>query len=149
MNDHEPTRPRSVEGRLARLIESTNDICAGDEHRREPLVERGEAHGLDRATAEQAYDIAVEEKLPPAYGIAVTAAGISVQSMETPPPDVRAAEAGEPDWVDRPPATGDADAERRMRQTFRRVRSVLAAAPTPRDAFEALAGESDLEIFDY
>lgn len=149
MSDHGTTPVPSVEGRLSRLIESADEICAGDEHRREPLVERGEAHGLSRATAERAYDIAVEEELPPALGIAVMAAGISVQPMDSPPPDVRATEPAQPEWVDRPPSDQDADYERRMRQTFRRVRSFLTDAPTPREAFAALAHEPDLETFDY
>jgi len=149
MRDHGATPAPSVEDRLTRLVESADAICAGDEHRREPLVERGEAHGLSRATAERAYDVAVEESLPPAFGIAVAAAGISVQPMDSPPPDVRVSDPAEPEWVDRPPEGREADYERRMRQTFRRVRAFITDAPTPREAFAAMAHEPDLETFDY
>jgi hypothetical protein len=141
--------PDGLEWRLDRLIETAGALCSDDEHRREPLVERGEDRGLSRELAEQAYDIAQEEQIPPAYGVAVVAAGISVATLESPAADVGATEAGEPEWVDRPPEPRDAEVERRLRQTFRRLRSLLTAAASPNDAFAALAREPDLEPFDY
>jgi hypothetical protein len=138
-----------LEDRLARLIETADDMCGGDEQRREPLVERAESRGVGRPLAERAYDLAVEERLPPAYGMAVAAAGVSVQPLDSPRPEVGAVESGEPDWVDEPPPPHDADVERRLRQTFRRVRSHLEETGTPRDAFAAFAREPDLESFDY
>ncbi len=141
--------PGGLGERLSRLLGMADAVCGDDEQRREPLVERGAAHGLSRPMAERAYDLAVEELVPPAYGIAVAAAGISVQPLESPEPDVGATSSGEPDWVDKPPPPDDADAERRLRQTLRRVRSHLADAPTPGEAFSALAREPDLETFDY
>lgn len=153
MTDHNDNEgagdPDRLETRLDRLMETAHELCSDDEHRREPLVERGEELGLKRELAEQAYDIAQEEQLPPAYGVAVAAAGISVAAMESATPDVGATEAGEPEWVDRPPEPHAAEVERRLRQTFRRLRSLLPAAPSPTDAFAALAREPDLEPFDY
>jgi hypothetical protein len=135
--------------RLARLVAMAGDVSGDDEQRREPLVERGEERGVSRGLAERAYDLAVEEHLPPAYGIAVVAAGVSVQPLDSPRPDVGATAGGEPDWVDPPPPAREADLERRLRQTFRRLRSHLEDAPTPRAALEGFAREPDLEPFDY
>lgn len=140
---------RSLDGRVSRLIESADDLCADDEHRREPLLQRADSLGVGRAVAERAYDLAVEEQLPPAYAIALAAAGVSVQPLESARPDVGATEPSEPEWVDRPPAPVQADQERRMRQTFRRVRSLLAESDSPRAALTAFAAEPDIEAFDY
>jgi hypothetical protein len=142
-------RAGSLGARLDELLESSDELCAGDEQRREPLIERARSRGLDRELAERAYDLAVDEGLPPAYGIAIAAAGISVQPLESPPPDVQAAEPTEPGWVDRPPPAKEAAREWRLRQTFRRVRSFLPDSATPRDTFAALASEPDLEPYDY
>jgi hypothetical protein len=153
-NEHEAggtpaSDPDRLEDRLARLIDTADAMCADNEMRREPLVERAEARGVERPVAERAYDLAMEERLPPAYGLAVTAAGVSVQPLDSPRPEVGTTASGEPAWVDTPPAAGEADIERRLRQTFRRVRSHLEEAPTPREAFSAFAREPDLESFDY
>jgi hypothetical protein len=145
-SDAEPDR---LAARLARLVETADALCANDEQRREPLVERAESHGLERGLAERAYDLALEEGLPPAFAIAVTAAGVSVQPLESPRPEVGTTTSGEPDWVDMPPPPHQADVERRLRQTFRRVRSRLEEATTPRDVLAAFAREPDLESFDY
>jgi hypothetical protein len=138
-----------LSGRITWLIATADELCGDAEERREPLLERGEAHGLERGTAERAYDLAVEERLPPAVGIAVVAAGLGVQPLESPRPDVASASSGEPDWVDAPPGRADAQLERRFRQTFRRIRSHLEGSVTPREAFMALARDPDLEAYDY
>jgi hypothetical protein len=139
----------ALAGRLERVPDLADFICGDDEHRREPLIERGEARGLARAKAERAYDLAVEERLPPGCGVAVAAAGVSVQPLESAPPDVGTASPGEPAWVDPPPPDREAAAERRLRQTLRRVRSHLEATGSPGAALRALAAEADLERFDY
>jgi hypothetical protein len=149
MTEHEPTRTKRLADRISELIESADELCRGEEHRREPLIERAERQGLSRATAERAYDLALEESIPPACGIAVTVTGISVQPLESPAADVQAVEASEPEWVDQPPPAREAEVERRLRQTFRRVRSFLADSDSPRSAFAALAKEPDLEPYDY
>lgn len=144
-----PPSRGGLQDRLARLVESADELCGDGELRREPLLERAEALGVERAMAERAYDLGREEKLPPAYGIAVVAAGVSVQPLESARPDVGETTSGEPAWVDTPPEAGTADLERRLRQTFRRVRAFVDDAPTPGAAFSAFAREPDLETFDY
>jgi hypothetical protein len=143
------SRDGNLAERLDRMIDTADQLCGDGELRREPLVERAEAQGVDRGLAERAYDLAMEEKLPPAYGMAITAAGVSVQPLESPRPDVGETSSGEPSWVDTPPAPDEADLERRLRQTFRRLRSFVDAAPSPQSAFSAFAREPDLERYDY
>ena len=147
-NRKEQTGEARIERRLARLITNAEDLGAGREHRREALVDRAEARGLDRGAAEQAYDLAIEEGVEPAYALAVIGEGISVQ-MFGGGAAVEAAESVEPEWIDRPPAPEDASRERRLRETFRRLRSFLDVEPTPRDALTRFAREPDLEAYDF
>lgn len=137
-----------LERRLARLITEAENLGAGREHRREALIERAESRGLGRGEAELAYDLAIEEGLEPAYALAVVGQGISVQSFGG-PEGVETSEAVEPDWIDRPPSAEEARRERRLRETFRRLRAFLDEEPTPRDAISRFAREPDLETYDY
>lgn len=137
-----------IERRLARLITKADALGAGREHRREALVERAEAQGLGRGAAEQAYDLALEEGVEPAYALAVIGEGISVRIFSG-GASVEASESVEPEWIDRPPAPEDAGRERRLRETLRRLRSFLELEPTPRDALTRFAREPDLEAYDF
>lgn len=137
-----------LERRLARLIAVSDDLAVEREQRREVIVEGAERDGLDRRTAEEAYDIAVEESLPPAAGLALVRLGISVMPSNG-GADVETSEPAEPEWIDEPPGPEEAARERRLRETFRRLRSFMDEAPHPRQATSAFAREPDLEIFDY
>lgn len=138
-----------LERRLAWLIADAEDLSDGKEQRREALIERAEREGLDRPTAEQAYDISVEEKLPPAYGLALVRLGISVALLDGGSPDVEVSEPSEPEWIDEPPGPREATRERRLRETFRRLRSHLDETPDARQATSEFAREPDLEAHDY
>ena len=150
MNDNRKQRAGEpgLERRLARLITRADDLGAGREHRREALIERAEARGLGRGTAEQTYDLALEEGVEPAYALAVVGEGISVQTFGG-GAAVEASESVEPEWIDRPPTPEDAGRERRLRETLRRLRSFLDIEPTPRDALTRFAREPDLEAYDF
>lgn len=137
-----------IEQRLARLVSDASELGAGREHRREALVERAEARGIDRSAAEQAYDLALEEGLEPAYGLAVVGEGIGVRNLGS-PAAAEASEAVEPEWIDRPPSEEAAVRERRLRETFRRLRSFLDEEPDARAALTRFAQEPDLELYDY
>lgn len=137
-----------LERRLARLITAAETIGAGREHRREALIERAESRGLARSDAEVAYDLAVEEGLEPAYALAVVGQGISVRNFGD-SAGAEVSESVEPDWIDRPPTQREAVRERRLRETFRRLRAFLEDEPTPRDAIARFAREPDLESYDY
>ncbi|NIP77972.1 MAG: hypothetical protein GWM90_01715 [Gemmatimonadetes bacterium] len=139
----------SLEDRLLSLTAAAEDLGGEREHRREELVERAEERGLGRADAEQAYDIAREEGLEPAYGMAVVLEGVSVQPLDGARPAVNAVEPNEPEWVDTPPPRKEAIRERRLRQTFRRLRSKVDEEDSIQAAFAAFAREPDLEPYDF
>lgn len=138
-----------LDARLTRLAEGVRGLGVGREQRREVLVERAESRGVGRPQAEQAYDVACEVGLEPAYGLAVVAEGVSVRPLSGTPADVDAAEPVEPEWVDAPPSPEQAARERRLRQTFRRLRSLLEESSSAESAFRAFAREPDLEAYDY
>lgn len=141
-------RNDGLERRLARLITEADALRDGHEQRREALIERAEGRGVGRGAAEQAYDLALEEGLEPAIALALVGQGVSVRSFGAGAP-ADATGAVEPEWIDRPPSPREATRERRLRETFRRVRSFLEREPTPRDALSAFAREPDLEPYDY
>lgn len=141
--------PPEAERRHQALEASADALGGPEEQRRDVLMERAEARGLGRPAAEQAYDIAREEKLQPAYGVAVVMEGISVRLLEGPRPDVESAEPNEPEWVDAPPDRDEAERERRIRQTFRRLRSRIQEAESPAAGLRAFAHETDLESYEF
>lgn len=153
MTNRERGRGTGEDGELGRrleaLREAIGEMGGGRENRRDELVERAEARGLSRPAAEQAYDIAREVELDPAHGMALVLEGISVQPFEGPRPDVDSSEPNEPEWVDRPPDPELAERERRLRQTFRRLRSKLEEHDSENAALDAFAAEPDLEPYDY
>lgn len=148
-SSHEATGEGSVEDRMGRLPSTVEALGGPEEHRRDSLVEAAEARGLDRPDAEQAYDIAREVGLDPAYGVAVVLEGLSVRPLSSPRPDVDTSEPAEPEWVDAPPDPGMAERERRLRQTFRRLRSHLGGGRGLAEALETFARDPDLEAYDY
>lgn len=141
--------PSELDARLERLVAASGGLESGPEQRRENLVERAESRGVGRPEAEQAYDLSAEVGLEPALGMAVVMEGISVRLLDGPPTDADASEASEPEWVDTPPGTAEAERERRLRQTFRRLRSLVEDAPSAAAAVGAFAREPDLEPYDY
>ncbi len=143
------TAAERIETRLDRLATDAARIGAGQEQRREQLIERAEGRGLDRATAEQAYDVAKEVGLEPAFAMALVIERVSVRPLDRSGADVRATESTEPEWVDTPPDPAQAARERRLRQTFRRMRAFLDREPSPSRAVRAFAREPDLEEYDY
>lgn len=153
MTNRDMDRGSGADGELARRLDDLRkgiaEFGGGWENRRDELVERAEARGLDRPAAEEAYDIAREVGLDPAHGIALVTEGISVRPLRGPRPDTDASETGEPEWVDSPPNPERAERERRLRLTFRRLRSCLDDHETESAALDAFAAEPDLEPFDF
>ncbi len=139
----------TLDQRLHRLIDAVDGLGAGEEERREQLVERAEGRGLSRTTAEQAYDISREERLEPALGMAVVAEGLSVRLLDEAGADVATTESSEPEWLDDPPDPARAARERRLRTTFRRLRSLMDGDCDAREAVRAFARQPDLEQYDY
>lgn len=138
-----------LESRTEALLRTVEGLGGAGEHRREALTERAEERGLGRPEAEEAYDIATEVGLEPAYGMALVLEGVSVRLLDGPRPGVEASEPNEPEWVDAPPSPEAAERERRLRQTFRRLRSRLQDAPSPADGVRSFLGQPDLERHEY
>ena len=147
--DHDSRGDSSLRERLGRVTGTAEALGGTQEHRRDVLVEQAEDRGLPRPAAEQAYDIAREVGLEPALGIALVIEGLSVRALPSPRPDVDTSEPNEPEWVDAPPAPDLADRERRLRQTFRRLRSHLDRSDGAEAAVRAFGSEPDLEPHDY
>lgn len=107
------------------LIEAARALAtaAGAERRRHDLMERYETR-IARPLASEAYDLAVEEQVDPALALEVVARGLGVQELEPPevPEEAR-------DVIPIEVAVGEerpaqAARERRLRNTFRRLRSL-------------------------
>lgn len=146
---HDDGADASVGRRLDRVLDTVEALGGKDEHRREQLVEEAEERGLDRPLGEQVYDLAREERLDPAYALALVLEGVSVRPLPGPRPDVETAEPNEPEWVDAPPKPTEAKLELRLRQTFRRFRSHLEGGNEARGALDAMGRDPDLEPYDY
>lgn len=149
MTHHKEHDDGDVAQRVDGLLETVEKLGGADEQRRELVLEQAEERGLDRAVGEQAYDIAREENLLPAYGLALALHEVSVQPFDASSTQVETSEPNEPEWVDAPPPPEQADRERRLRQTFRRLRSHLEQAADPAEAVRAFGQEPDLQRHRY
>jgi hypothetical protein len=123
--------------------------------RREELVEDAVAGmGLSRAEAEEVYDIAAEEGLDPAFAFELVRCGVAVYEPGGAGPVTAPGESSmraPPEWLAGPaaPPADVARRERRLRTTFRRLRSLLERYPTPEQALEAFAEEEDVGEYEY
>jgi hypothetical protein len=147
----EPLRdPRDLareSGTAACLLQRVDELetLAGHQRRRIELVERAVSEeGLERELAEEAYDIAREEGLEPAFGLELVRCGVAV--CEPPDSDLEATAAvrGHPEWLEPPVPSEEATRERRLRLSFRRLRRFLEERPTPEEALVAFAAEPDV-----
>ncbi len=126
----------------------------GHERRRTELVDRAvDDSGLGWREAEQVYDLAVEEGLDPALAFELIHCGVLVQPPSVGPerPESETLlQALPPDWIDPASTTvpPDADRERHLRASFRRLRRLLQERSTPEEALVAYAEEPDVGRFD-
>lgn len=123
--------------------------AAGVERRHEALMEWAEGElDLPREYAEQVYALAEEEELEPIYAFHLVRCGIGVRELEPPEQDAdeSASQQAPPDWVE---AEGveldDVALERRLRATFRRLRTCLAEAETVAAGVSAFLAEPDVD----
>lgn len=135
------------ESAAACLLERAGAIeeLAGRQRRRIELVERAvDEGGLERELAEEAYDLAREEGLEPAFGLEIVRCGLGV--CEPPDSELEATSAvkGHPEWLVPPVPAAEADRERRLRMSFRRLRHLLEERPSPEEALRAFAAEPDV-----
>lgn len=122
-----------------------------DRHRRRAeLLERAVEEGhVSSEVAEEAYELSKEEGLEPAFALEIVRAGVAVSRPGEPEPDAPALQPTQPDWIENRVAPEDAQRERVMRETFRRLRRLFEEHDDPKEAFRALARADDLRPFDY
>lgn len=130
------------------LLERVESLSRGDgkERRHPELMDWAAERGVSRELAERSVEIAKEENFDPALGLALVEAGVGVIELEPPTPiseeDTRALTP--PEWIGpetEPPAV--VVNERRMRNTFRRMRGELERADLVQ-AFELFLDEPDV-----
>ena len=126
---------------LPELSERHADMVAGVEKR---------TH-VPRATLERAYDLAREAGLDPALALELVGCGVSVVELDTEPTVAEEAHSSNaPDWVAPPSAPTDVLVlERRLRLTFRRLRTLLEREDDLTRAIEAFACEPDVQAYDF
>jgi hypothetical protein len=138
----EASRRCLAEG-LAQLSEE-----GGVERRHEALMEWAESElGLDRDYAEQVYALAEEEELEPIYAFHLIRCGVGVQELEAPSQDAdeSASQQAPPEWVGGESVElDDVALERRLRATFRRLRTCVAEAPTLTAGVDAFLAQPDV-----
>jgi hypothetical protein len=135
--------PRCLRDGVARL---TGD--ASKERRHEPLMEWAEHElGLERSWAEDIYALAEETELEPVYALLLVHCNVGVVELEAPEqdPDEDALQQAPPEWVKADAVElDDVALERRLRNTFRRLRAHLEGAATPAAAVETFLAEPDV-----
>jgi hypothetical protein len=155
LGDRSGSRPGEASEQLPRNTEAASCLLrrvdelenmAGRQRRRIELVDRAvEEVGLERELAEEAYDISREEGLEPAFGLELVRCGVAV--CEPPDSDLGTTSAvkGHPEWLEPPVPAAEATRERRLRMSFRRLRSLLEERDNAEDALIAFATEPDVE----
>lgn len=131
------------------LIESVAALTgAVAERRHEELMEWAEEElGLDRGYAEQVYALAEEEELEPIYALLLIRCGVGVRELEPPEQDgdELASQQTPPEWVETEGVElDDVALERRLRASFRRLRSSLEQSESAAAAVRAFLDEADV-----
>ena len=134
-----------------RLLREVSSLTgAPHERRHEALMEWAESDlGLDRAYAEEIYALANEEDLEPAIAFLLVHSGLGVQELETPEQDMdeEATQQAPPDWVAEDSVElDDVTLERRLRASFRRLRSHLDESAAAAEAVRAFLRAPDVGL---
>lgn len=133
------------------LIRDVSSVTgAPHERRHEELMEWAESDlELDRAYAEQIYALANEEDLEPIHAFHLVRSGLGVRELEAPEQDMdeEATQQAPPDWVaDDAVELDDVTLERRLRVSFRRLRSHLAESASPAAGVSEFLREPDVGL---
>lgn len=125
------------------------DQRAAHHRRRIELVEDAvRSAGVERELAEEVYDIAREEGVEPAFAFELVRCGVAVCGPEE-MPEAEAISTGRPPWLEPPVPGEEAARERRLRNSFRRLRGLLERHGSPEEALVEFAREPDVEECDY
>ena len=130
---------------LTRAVSSLTG--APHERRHEALMEWAESElELDREYAEQIYALAEEEDLEPVYAFHLVHSGLGVRELEAPDQDMEeTVQQRPPEWVAEDAVElEDVVLERRLRASFRRLRSHLEQSATASDAITRFLAEPDV-----
>jgi hypothetical protein len=125
---------------------------AGVQRRHEELMELAvNQDGLSRELAEQVHELAQQEGLAPAYGLALVASGIGVQELVPPESgDDESIQATAPEWVMSGDVSRDAIMrERHLRASFRRFRAQLERTTDAVAATTSFLDEPDVGRITY
>ena len=120
---------------------------APHERRHEALMEWAETDlGLPRAYAEQIYKLSEEEELEPVYALHLVHSGLGVRELEAPDQDMEeTVQQSPPEWVAEDAVElADVVLERRLRASFRRLRSHLDDSATATEAVTNFLAEPDV-----
>jgi hypothetical protein len=126
--------------------------AAGVHRRHEELISIATGEdGMPLELAEQAHELAQQEGLAPAYGLALVASGIGVQELVPPESgDDESIQSAAPDWVLEGDVGRDAIVrERRLRSSFRRFRAHLDRATAVESATTEFLAEPDVGRITY
>ena len=149
----EPSNPRDRNTSGADLIRRAKAIEAAGVHRRhEELLEIAVTEdGIPRPLAEQIHELAHEEGLAPAYGLALVASGIGVEELVEPESgDNESLQQSLPGWVEAADMSQASIArERHLRSSFRRLRAHLDRADSAEAGVRAFLDEPDVGPITY
>ena len=146
-----PVESGSAGQMLANLRARAFAVGAGERpRRREELVELAEEKlSLPREEAESIYDIAREENLEPALAFELVRAGLAVCLPATEAGDAPVIDTGNPQWLETAPPPAEADWERRLRATLRRMRGLVEKHADDDAALAAFVREPDVGACEY
>ena len=148
-----PAKPDS--GEAATMLESLRArafaVGVGERpRRREELVELAEEKlSLPREDAEAIYDISREEGLEPALAFELVRSGLAVCLTPETTGDAPVIDTGNPQWLEAAPPAEEADWERRLRATLRRMRGLVEKLNDDDAAFAAFVREPDVGACDF
>ncbi|HUP89103.1 MAG TPA: hypothetical protein VM100_07135 [Longimicrobiales bacterium] len=118
--------------------------------RREHLVERALSAGHSRELADLIYDVAEEEKVDAALVFDVVLAGLGVRDLAEPVgTEGETVVEAAPQWLEPPGEKGEADRERHVRNTVRRIRHLMEESSSTEDAIDRFHREPDVGKVDY
>lgn len=136
---------------LLERVEMLPGEAHGESRRREDLIEQVVGAGHSREYADQIYDVAVEESCDPVLAVEVVLAGVGVRDLLPPSPadpeetQVEAA----PAWIEVAPSPEEAERERHMRLTFRRLRSLTEERESLQDVVREFVRQPDVGDVEY
>ncbi len=118
--------------------------------RRQEVVGRAVREGgVDRDLAEQVYDVALQEGVEPAFALELVRCGVAVGGEPEVEPDEDTIQVGAPPWLAAAPSLSEAERERRLRMSLRRLRGLLETHESAEDALIAFVQEPDVEEGSY